>query len=208
MIRDDLLDKLARYRPTAEEVENHARMIAFVRGHTACFERVHWSGHVTAAAWLVDDRAPDRLGPGRVLLTHHRKLDKWLQLGGHCDGDGDVVRVALKEAREESGISGIEVVSTEIFDLDVHAIPARGGEALAGVSGYALAGASSWCAPEPAHFHFDVRFLCRVTGDARFTVSEESHELRWVSGREIEGMEVGRSIRRMYQKWASLNGWR
>lgn len=175
MIRDNLLDKLARYRPTAEEAESHARMIAFVRGHPACFERTHWAGHVTAAAWLVEERA------GRVLLTHHRKLDKWLQLGGHCDGDGDVVRVALREAREESGIEGIEVVSSEIYDLDVHPIPARG--------------------IEPPHFHFDVRFLCRVTGEAEFTVSEESHELRWVDGRELEGMSVGRSVRRMWGKW-------
>lgn len=176
MHRRDLLDKLNRYHPTdPAEIEHRAEIIAFVNEHADCFERSLLVGHMTGAAWLIDERR------GRALLTHHRKLDKWLQLGGHCDGDCDILRVALKEAIEESGISEIEPISEEIFDLDVHPIPQRG--------------------EVPAHKHYDIRFLCRVTGDATFTVSDESHDLAWVSPDEISNMTVGRSITRMSEKW-------
>ena len=178
MHRNDLLEKLERYQPSEPaEVEHRQQIIEFVKQHPDCFERSLLVGHLTGAAWLVDERR------GRALLTHHAKLDKWLQLGGHCDGDCDILRVALKEAQEESGIDGIEAVSADIFDLDVHPIPARG--------------------DAPAHLHHDIRFLCRITGDAEFVVSDESHDLAWVSPDEIAKMEVGRSITRMCEKWVA-----
>ena len=178
MHRDDLLQKLERYRPTdAAEIEHRQQIIEFVTQHEDCFERSLLVGHMTGAAWLIDEQH------GRALLTHHRKLDKWLQLGGHCDGDSDILRVALKEAQEESGIDHIESVSADIFDLDVHPIPARG--------------------EVPEHLHYDIRFLCRITGDATFTVSDESHDLAWVTPDEIATMLVGRSITRMCEKWVA-----
>ncbi len=178
MHRDDLLQKLERYRPTdAAEIEHRQQIIDFVKEHADCFERSLLVGHMTGAAWLIDERR------GRALLTHHRKLDKWLQLGGHCDGDSDILRVALKEAQEESGIDAIEAVSAEIFDLDVHPIPARG--------------------DVPGHLHYDIRFFCRITGDAEYVVSDESHDLAWVTPDEIATMQVGRSITRMCEKWVA-----
>jgi len=176
MHRRDLLHKLDRYAPSdAVEIVSRARVIEFVNDQPRCFERSLPVGHITGSGWLIDESR------GRVLLTHHRKLDKWLQLGGHCDGDPDVLAVAVREAREESGIDGIEPVSADIFDLDVHSIPARG--------------------DEPAHHHYDIRFLLRLTGAATFAVSDESHDLAWLTPADIMGMDVGRSIRRMCEKW-------
>jgi 8-oxo-dGTP pyrophosphatase MutT (NUDIX family) len=176
MHRRALLDKLTGYVPFDDrEREAYERLVAFVRNHPDCFERSLSVGHITGAGWLLN-------GAGdRVLLTHHKKLDKWLQLGGHADGDPDVLRVALREAREESGIEEIEPISTEIFDVDVHPIPAHNGVA--------------------AHFHYDVRFLLRTTGDERFAVSDESHELAWVSPEELRDLTREESLARMQRKW-------
>ncbi|MCC7384440.1 MAG: NUDIX hydrolase [Deltaproteobacteria bacterium] len=151
------------------------RLIAFVGREPRCFERTCLEGHVTGSAWILD-RARQR-----VLLTHHKKLDLWLQPGGHCDGDPDVLRVALREAEEESGIAGLEPLSRAIFDVDVHAIPARQAEA--------------------AHSHFDVRFALIAPDGACFVVSEESHALAWVARDELERYSTDDSVRRMATKW-------
>ena len=95
MHRQQLLNLLQEYQLTYPgESATCARMARFVRDHAHCFDRSLENGHVTGSCWLVD-RAGDR-----VLLTHHKKLNKWLQLGGHADGDPDVLRVALKEGSE------------------------------------------------------------------------------------------------------------
>ena len=147
----------------------------FLSSSRDVFERHHPPGHFTGSAWLVS--ADGR----RVLLTHHRKLGRWLQLGGHADGDADLPRVALREAEEESGLSGL-VVERDVFDLDRHAIPARGAD--------------------PEHWHYDVRFVVRATGGEDFAVSEESLELAW---RDIAAIaddpSMDESMRRMAGKW-------
>lgn len=114
------------------------------------------------------------------MLTHHRKLDRWLQLGGHADGDGDLAAVALREAEEESGMSGL-TLQGGVFDLDRHLIPARG--------------------DEPAHWHYDVRFVVRAS-DEVFQVSEESHSLAWKSIAGIAADDnADESMRRMARRW-------
>lgn len=149
--------------------------VAFLDSSPDVFHRQHAPGHFTGSAWLVS-------GDGeRVLLTHHRKLGRWLQLGGHADGDRDLARVALREAQEESGLADLQV-EPAIFDLDRHWIPARG--------------------DEPGHWHYDVRHVVRATGSERFAVSGESLALAWMS---IEALAADpateASLQRMAQRW-------
>ncbi len=157
-----------------EEGVRCGQYIDFVRAQPRCFERGLAVGHVTGSAWVLDREGH------RVLLTHHRKLGRWLQLGGHVDGQPEVLDAAAREASEESGITSLEPVSHEIFDLDIHPIPARG--------------------DEPAHLHYDVRFLFRATVDEEFTVGDESHDLAWVPLDAIGEYTDEGSIQRMARK--------
>lgn len=176
--REPLLELLAVYRPADDaDAVQRDRIAAFVRSTAACFDRSHMEGHVTGSAWLVSP------GGDAVLLTHHRKLDRWLQLGGHADGEPDILAVALREAEEESGIAGIVPCGGGILDVDVHPIPARPGE--------------------PAHVHFDVRFALRApTTD--FRVSEESHRLAWVPIDRLGDYSTEPSMHRMARKWMNM----
>jgi 8-oxo-dGTP pyrophosphatase MutT (NUDIX family) len=173
-----LSDLLKAYRPIdPDDAACAVRFAAFVAAQPRCFDRGLEIGHVTGSAWIVDQAGE------RVLLTHHAKLDIWVQPGGHCDGDSDVAAVALKEAVEETGLCDLERVSPEIFDLDIHTIPARGAV--------------------PAHEHFDVRFAFRVPAGASeaFVVSDESHDLAWVRLEDFERFTRERSMLRMREKW-------
>lgn len=167
-----LLQKLQEYIPTPEEVLAKEQMLAFVKQYPNCFERTLEIGHITASAWLLNKDGT------KALLMHHAKLNLWVQPGGHCDGDSDVLRVAVKEAQEESGILGIEPVSNAIFDIDIHDIPEKG--------------------PIKAHLHYDVRFLLQVKSDENLIQNEESQELRWI---DSDLPTNHRSVVRMYEKW-------
>jgi 8-oxo-dGTP pyrophosphatase MutT (NUDIX family) len=157
------------------DAESRLLFREFAASHADCCERTLRLGHFTGSAWLVSQDGQ------RVLLTHHRKLDRWLQLGGHADGDADLARVALREAGEESGLGDLSV-EREIFDLDRHRIPAHGSEL--------------------EHWHYDVRFVVRATGSEEFVVSDESHALAW---REISEVALDESadpsVRRMAGNW-------
>ena len=160
-----------------QEGEICARLRDFVVRNPGCFERTLAVGHVTASAWVID---PD----GKLsLLTHHRKLDKWLQLGGHADGDPDVFAVALREVREESGLDSVHPLSKAVFDVDIHQIPAR--------------------RSEPEHLHYDVRFLAVADPLEPLRPSDESHELRWLPMHRIEDWTTEESVLRMVRKTAS-----
>lgn len=136
-------------------------------------KRTHFPGHFTASAWVVD---PDR---EKVLLLHHRKLDRWLQPGGHADGDGDLIRVARRELFEETGIDA-EETSSRIFDIDIHDIPAFG--------------------ETPEHQHFDVRFFLTVDDSVQPISNHESHEVRRHPLSSIERLTTEESIARMVRK--------
>jgi 8-oxo-dGTP pyrophosphatase MutT (NUDIX family) len=175
MRRDHVIESLADYaRRHPEESDTVERFVAFVRSEPRCFERDCWRGHVTGSAWVVNTAST------HVLLTHHRKLNRWLQLGGHSDGDNDPLRVACREAAEESGLTVVPVWSA-LFDIDIHPIPARHGD--------------------PAHLHFDARYALRVVGDERYRVSDESHALRWVVIDTLATVTTEPSMLRMAEKW-------
>ena len=160
----------ARYPEEAVVVD---RISAFVEANTDCFSRELAVGHITGSAWILDSTGT------RALLTHHKKLDIWVQLGGHADGDCDVEQVAYREAIEESGLAGLQFVAQELFDIDIHRIPARGHEA--------------------AHYHYDCRFLFRAVDD-HYTVSDESHDLLWVPLDDMRSVTTEPSITRMVDK--------
>ena len=171
-------DCLGGFRPVAREQEVVEQFASFARSHADCCERTCAPGHFTGSAWVVSADGE------RALLLHHRKLDIWVQPGGHADGDGDLAQVALREAEEETGLPGLRLEGG-VFDLDRHVIPARGSE--------------------PEHYHYDVRFVVRASGDEAFTVNDESHALAWIPVREIAADEAADpSVRRMAQKWLSL----
>ena len=172
---------LLRYQTMpASQTAAKARFAAFAASHPDVFHRTHAPGHFTASAWLVSQDG------ARVLLTHHQKLGRWLQLGGHADGDQDLVNVALREAEEESGLTGLSI-DPEIFDLDAHEIPARG-----------AIGAPNY---EAAHIHWDVRFVVRAAVED-FSVSEESLALSWVDIATLAtDPSADASLVRMAEKW-------
>ncbi len=178
MHREPLLSLLQQHAPAdATEQAMTQATIEFVRENADCFNRSLLIGHVTGSAWVV---SPDRQ---QVLLIHHRKLDRWLQPGGHADGDPDVAAVALREAREETGLTSLQLVASRIFDVDVHRIPAR--------------------EEVPAHLHYDIRFLLEADPNESFGFSDEIKNIRWFSLEMMDDYVNSESIFRMKRKIGS-----
>jgi 8-oxo-dGTP pyrophosphatase MutT (NUDIX family) len=170
-----LVSLLARYRP-AEEHESKLKSIAldFVLTNPECFSRTLLVGHVTASSWIVDQSGE------RILLTHHAKLDRWMQLGGHIEDDDTIQNAALREAAEESGLTHISLVTPEIFDIDIHEIPT--------------------CSKAPAHLHYDIRFLLHADFNEPLKISCESKSLRWCCVEEVKQLTAEESVLRMLRK--------
>ncbi|MGE3174856.1 MAG: NUDIX hydrolase [Planctomycetota bacterium] len=179
--RATLLDLLVRYaREGAAAAAAAAEFARFVQDHDDCLLRRCVPGHITASAWILSADAQ------RCLLTHHRKLDRWLQLGGHVDGEPQVHRAALREAQEESGMAVFELLApgAELLplDLDVHPIPARGAE--------------------PRHLHWDVRFLLRALPGQPLVLSAESKDLRWIPRDALGELTSEESVLRLERRAA------
>jgi len=168
-----LFEELRAYEPADELEAGHRHaMLALVRDSAEPFSRAHFApGHVTGSCFIIDDS-------GRLLLHHHRRLDRWLQMGGHVEGDETPDAAALREGTEESGLRDLALISSSIlnpqssirasaipaaiFDLDIHKIPAA--------------------RSEPDHDHFDVRYLARTSSPDAITIDRgESNELAWVA---------------------------
>jgi len=185
MHRQPLLQMLDRYQSAyVEETDVVRRISALVEGSAECFQRACRPGHVTGSAWVLShDRA-------RCLLLHHRKLDRWLQPGGHADGDSDIAAVALREAQEESGLQQLDLQQTDgvvvPLDIDVHVIPAR----------YAADGSLV----DDAHEHHDIRFLVIAAAGQPLVLSDESNDLRWCSHAEVLNLTDEESVLRMMRK--------
>lgn len=165
---------LVDYTPFDNAEARHLEAIlAFVARHPDYHRRSCLTGHVTASAWVLHPSEP------KVLLTHHRKLKQWFQLGGHIEEDVSVQAAALREAREESGITDVELLLAAPLDVDAHTIPGN--------------------AKEPEHTHFDVRFLVRAQA-AEFVVGDESNALAWVPLEAAEPRLQEASMQRMREK--------
>ncbi len=171
----ELEKQLQAYNPTdAQEKDYKQRTLEFLKTHENPFSRTQLAGHITASALLLNSAGD------AFLLMHHTKLDRWFQPGGHCDGNPVVIETALREAEEETGLTGINVVSADIFDIDIHPIPAN--------------------SKEPAHDHYDIRFLLQATNDT-LVQNHESKDIRWFSFNDKNLPTKERSVLRMVEKY-------
>jgi 8-oxo-dGTP pyrophosphatase MutT (NUDIX family) len=176
--RDErLLVELQAYVAADDTEERHRlAMVALLEKRAEAFSRAHFApGHFTASCYIVD-------GSGLLLLHHHRRLNRWLQMGGHVEGDELPALTALREGSEESGLRDLVLIGDAIFDLDIHGIPAAKGE--------------------PDHDHYDVRYVARTASPHAIAIDRaESNDLAWVTlGRAAElmpGSESQRVLRKI-----------
>ncbi len=176
--RERLLKTLEAYavRYSAEK-DRVSRYLQLLK-HADAFQRTHLPGHITGSAFIVSSDFK------QTLLVHHAKLNRWLQPGGHADGDTDVVRVAMREANEETGLKHLEILTRDIFDLDIHPIPAR--------------------KDFPSHDHYDIRYVVNASTEEKIVVSEESFDVKWVPLEILEKYSDEKSLLRMREKLAHL----
>ncbi len=171
--RREILSLLATFAPASDEERFSIEMLRrFVTTHATVLHRSNLQGHLTASAFIVDAART------RFLLVHHRKLDKWIQPGGHADGEADLFAVAAREAREETGLRSLEG-ERRVFDVDVHTIPPS--------------------AAVPAHLHYDVRFLFEADPEEDLRPSgEECLAVAWRDRDDVSGLEG--TVVRMVEK--------
>jgi 8-oxo-dGTP pyrophosphatase MutT (NUDIX family) len=169
---EPLLSQLQRYVPyDTTEAAHVSHTIQTARP----FDRQTLDGHITGSAIVVDSTYQ------YMLLLHHRKLDRWLQPGGHCDGNPDSLAVARQEVQEETGLLSATPVSDQIFDVDVHRIPLKG--------------------TTPEHWHYDIRYLFIADLEEAFQQSEqEVMALKWVPLDQLLMMVSDESLRRAQNK--------
>ena len=161
------------------QVEKTAQSIlSFLQADKNPFSRKNQHGHFTGSAWIVN---PDK---SKILMTHHKKIGKWLQLGGHADDEEDLLKVSQREAKEESGLNNFVILSKEIFDMDIHEIPSIGSE--------------------PKHLHYDIRFLLEANPEESIIVSDESYDVAWIELDKIQQINSEDSIIRMVKKTKTL----
>ena len=187
---------LMRYPGFEEATESQVlvELDRFLTDHPDALERSCVPGHITGSALVVNPSLD------RVLLTLHAKLGKWLQLGGHADGEADVAAAALREAREESGREEIEFFPWEKLcglsddgedgetitpiDCDIHEIPGRGSV--------------------PSHLHYDVRYLCVLDDELPLHITAESKDLRWLALDEACALTSELSMLRQFKKLQTI----
>jgi len=149
--------------------DDRERILTLIDEHEDIAVRTCRPGHLTGSAFVVD---PER---NACLMLFHTKLQRWLQPGGHADGDTNLAHVALREAEEETGIAGLQVVVPAI-DVDIHEVdPPK----------------------EDAHLHLDVRYLVIAPAGAEPEGNHESQALRWVTEHELVDFDVDDGLRRM-----------
>lgn len=156
-MRDNLIDDIQSYK--ADNIHEQACIPKFLEllKEPRCFHRDCFPGHITGSALLLNVKGD------KILMNHHKFLGFWMQFGGHADGDEDILAVAIKETMEESGITSFKPVTADIVDLDIHEVPANTKK------------------NEPAHFHYDIRYVMQMTGEQQSVLSDESIALQWMT---------------------------
>ena len=177
MNRIELVNQLQQYSSQYTEEQEFKFGFSDLLTHPNCYLRTHLPGHMTGSSWIVDESEKF------TLLIHHKKLNKWLQPGGHADGNENIFEVALNEAREETGLHSLNPMPT-IFDIDIHSIPTRD--------------------DFPEHTHYDIRFIIHADRTETLHPNHESNELRWFNIAELSSISNNESILRMCSKTADL----
>ncbi|MCK5103511.1 MAG: NUDIX hydrolase [Cyclobacteriaceae bacterium] len=155
MDRALLIQALNNYQTSSdEEKATIPRFKSLLTNFSNCYKRSLLTGHMTASAWIMDEFGTS------VLLVHHKKLNRWLQPGGHADGDENIIAVATREAREETGLKSLRLIEEDIFDIDIHLIPKHKNV--------------------NSHYHHDIRFLFVAERTENYVISDESNELAWI----------------------------
>jgi 8-oxo-dGTP pyrophosphatase MutT (NUDIX family) len=179
LTRESIIQQLAKYYSDFSEEKLFANQFIELLRHPDAFERHHLPGHITGSSWILDHSRQF------VLLIHHGTLNKWLQPGGHADGEENVLNVALREAEEETGVQHFELLQERIFDLDIHPIPAR--------------------ANFPEHMHYDIRFLFQADKNEKLILSDESHDVAWIAIDQLDALTHNNpSVMRMARKTVHL----
>jgi 8-oxo-dGTP pyrophosphatase MutT (NUDIX family) len=175
----DLIKALEAYEAYDKNEERMVRdTIDYLKNNEIYLGKENLKGHITGSSWIVNKKRD------ACLLTHHGKLDIWVQLGGHTEVDESVFESAYREGIEESGFEKLNPLSQDIFDVDVHLIPEK--KAI------------------PRHFHYDIRYLFEADDDEKIIVSDESHDIQWVKIKEIDQYSNDESIQRMVRKMEGL----
>ena len=180
-----LLDAISVSAPNADVARHATEIAGFIATTSHPWRRATLDGHLTASAWVIDRTR------SHAALIHHRKLNLWLQPGGHVeDTDASWRAAAQREVTEETGLARFipQADDAKLFDVDVHAIPARPNE--------------------PAHFHYDLRFLFVADVDATVasadhalvTNADEAHDCRWFALTALlNDSSLDASVRRMIE---------
>jgi 8-oxo-dGTP pyrophosphatase MutT (NUDIX family) len=176
-----LIEQLTQYAHNyPAEARIADQMIQTIKTEPRCFERQNSKVHFTASAWVVNEQR------NSTLLTLHRKLDLWLQLGGHTDGAEDMIETARREAQEESGLQEFNLVTPAILDIDIHLIPAYKNDL--------------------EHYHYDVRYLFVADDQQPLNISHESKELAWWEFGHLDQISTERTkLLRMAEKTRTIN---
>ncbi len=176
--RQNLIEELNHYNTTDDEKSFIPQFLDLLKSNR-CFYRDHFDpGHITASTILLNKDGD------QILMNHHKSLNKWLNFGGHCDGEENVLAVAIRETMEESGITAFKPVSSHIIDIDIHDIPANDKKG------------------EPTHAHFDIRYVMQMTGDQNPVLSDESNSLQWMTIEDalnVSDSSLSRFIKKTYE---------
>jgi 8-oxo-dGTP pyrophosphatase MutT (NUDIX family) len=174
MQENDLKTLLSNYQPIDhKEREYKIKILHFLKNQPLAYLRESLEGHITGSAFVVNQHFT------KTLLIKHAKLNRWQQPGGHCDGEKDVANVAIKETIEETGLHDL-VCLQDIFDIDIHTIPARKNV--------------------EEHLHYDIRFLIIASEAEKLKISDESTDIQWVKFSDIKKFTQENSILRMVEK--------
>lgn len=181
MSREEVIDKIRKYEPANEqETTDKVLMLSWLEHNDDAFSRENAIAHVTVSGWVVNkDRS-------KVLMVYHNIYDSWSWLGGHADGETDLLSVAVKEVKEESGLAEVHPVSEDIMSLEVLT-----------VDGHEKKGRYV-----SSHLHMNVTFFLEADSESALSIkADENSDVAWFTPEEaLEKSTEPWFVERIYKK--------